>query len=180
MRRLTIGPAALALILGVLPLGAELAGWSAFSSPDGRFSLRMPEPPQHKTEQASDARVPTPLTAHSFMSIDGRRTYVVSYVDYPKGFKGDVDAELARWREALVQRINGKLVGSKRVEYRRGNDVLPAEEFTAVEGDKEYTVLTILDGQRPYQVVAVIPKDESAEATADVKAYFASFEIVPK
>jgi hypothetical protein len=180
MRRSTIGPAALALALGVLPLGAEPAGWSPFSSPDGRFSVQLPDSPQHRTEQAPDARLPTPLTAHTFISFDGRRNYAVSYVDYPKGFKGDVNSKLTGLRETFLQRIKGKLVSSKRVKYRRGKDVLPADEFSAVEGNNEYTALTVLDGERPYQVVAVIPKDEAAEAAPDVKAYFASFKIAPR
>jgi hypothetical protein len=181
MRRWLFAPAVLAaLIVGALPAGAQQAGWAPFSSPEGRFSVRLPEPPQHMTEQESDPRVPTPLTSHTFMSIDGRRHYVVSYVDYPAGFKGDVEIELGASRESFVKRVNGKLGGSKRVEIRRGNDVLPAEEFTVTEGDNEHTVITILDNERPYQVVAVIPKDEAKEAAADVKAYFDSFKIAPK
>ena len=180
MRRWMVAPAVLALVLGALPAGAQQAGWVPFSGPDGRFSVQLPESPKHMTEQAADPRLPTPLTSHTFMSTDGRRHYVVSYVDYPAGFKGDVDLELSASRETFVKRVNGKLVGSKRVSYQSGNDVLPAEEFTATEGDNEHTVLTIVDNERPYQVVAVIPKDEAAEAAADVKAYFASFKIAPK
>ena len=180
MRRLLGGWAVLALILGVLPLGAQQAGWAPFSSPEGRFSVRLPEPPQHSTEPTSDPRVSSALTSHTFMSIDGRRYYIVAYVDYPASFKGDTDSELTASRETFVKKINGKLLGSKRIEYRRGDDVLPAEEFTATETDSEYTVLTIIDGERPYQVVAGIPKDEAADAAADVKQFFASFKIAPK
>jgi hypothetical protein len=180
MRRWMIAPAVLALVLGALPSAAQQAGWVSFSPPDGRFSIRLPEPPQLMTEQSADPRLPTPLTSHTFMSIDGRRYYVVSYVDYPAGFKGDVELELNASRETFVKKVNGTLVGSKRVSYQRGNDTLPAEEFTATEGDKEHTVLTIIDKERPYQVVAVIPKDEAKEAAADVKAYFDSFKIAPK
>jgi hypothetical protein len=180
MRRWLLAPAVLALVVGVLPAEAQQAGWAPFSPPDGRFSVRLPEPPQHMTEESSDPRVPAPLTSHTFMSIDGRRYYVVSYVDYPTNFKNDVEIELSSSRETFLKKVNGKLVGSKRVEYRRGNDVLPAEEFTAIEGDNEHKVLTIVDNARPYQVVAVIPKDEEKEAAADVKAYFESFKITPR
>src|SRR5262245_21182687 len=86
---------------------AEQAGCTPLSSADARFSLRLPDTPQHITEQASDPRLPEPLTSHSFMSIDGRRYFVVSYVDYPQGFKGKVEVALAASREMFLKKING-------------------------------------------------------------------------
>jgi hypothetical protein len=157
------------------------AGWTRFKSPEGNFSISMPEEPDRTVEPFSHARFKGAAKSHRFVSFDGRRLYVVAFVDFPPEFKADPEFELNNSRTVFLEKLNAKLLSSKRIEFERApGDVLAAEEFTAADRKNfDYQVLTVFDGRRPIQLAAGIPKNEKADAAEDVKNFFASFKLEP-
>jgi hypothetical protein len=157
------------------------AGWTAFKSPEGNFSILMPEEPERTVEPFSHARFKGAAKSHRFVSFDGRRLYVVAFVDFPPEFKADPEFELSNSRTIFLEKLNAKLGSSKRIEFARASgDAVPAEEFTAADRKNfDYQVLTVFDGRRPIQLAAGIPKNEKADAAEDVKNFFASFKLEP-
>jgi hypothetical protein len=158
------------------------AGWTAFKSPEGNFSILMPEEPERTAEPFNHARFKGAAKSHRFVSFDGRRLYVVAFVDFPPEFRADPEFELNNSRTIFLEKLNAKLGSSKRIELERApGDTLPAEEFTAADRKNfDYQVLTVFDGKRPIQVAAGIPKNEKADAAEDVKNFFASFKLEPR
>jgi hypothetical protein len=157
------------------------AGWTTFKSAEGGFSISMPEEPEQTVEPFSHARFKGAAKSHRFVSFDGRRLYVVAFVDFPPEFKPEAEFELTNSRAIFVEKLNAKLGSSKRIEFERApGDAVPAEEFTAADRKNfDYQVLTVFDGRRPIQVAAGIPKNEKADAAEDVKNFFASFKLEP-
>lgn len=157
------------------------AGWTTFKSPEGNFSILMPEEPDKTVEPFSHARFKGAATSHRFVSFDGRRLYVVAFVEFPPEFKADAEFEVTNSRTIFLEKLNAKLGSSKRIEIERApGDKVPAEEFTAADRKNfDYQVLTVFDGRRPIQVAAGIPKNEKADAAEDVKNFFASFKLEP-
>ena len=157
------------------------AGWTMFKSAEGNFSILMPEEPEQTVEPFSHARFKGAAKSHRFVSFDGRRLYVVAFVDFPPEFKADPEFELTNSRTIFLEKLNAKLGSSKRIEFARvPGDVVPAEEFTAADRKNfDYQVLTVFDGRRPIQLAAGIPKNEKADAAEDVKNFFASFKLEP-
>jgi hypothetical protein len=155
------------------------AGWTAFKSPEGNFSILMPEEPERTVEPFSHARFKGAAKSHRFVSFDGRRLYVVAFVDFPPEFKADPEFELTNSRTIFLEKLNAKLGSSKRIEFARApGDAVPAEEFTAADRKNfDYQVLTVFDGRRPIQLAAGIPKNEKVDAAEDVKNFFASFKL---
>jgi hypothetical protein len=156
-------------------------GWTAFKSPEGNFSILMPEEPERTIEPFSHARFKGAAKSHRFVSFDGRRLYVVAFVDFPPEFKADPEFELSNSRTIFLEKLNAKLGSSKRIEFASARgDAVPAEEFTAADRKNfDYQVLTVFDGRRPIQLAAGIPKSEKADAAEDVKNFFASFKLEP-
>jgi hypothetical protein len=154
-------------------------GWTAFKSPEGNFSILMPEEPERTIEPFSHARFKGAAKSHRFVSFDGRRLYVVAFVDFPPEFKADPEFELSNSRTIFLEKLNAKLGSSKRIEFARApGDAVPAEEFTAADRKNfDYQVLTVFDGRRPIQLAAGIPKNEKSDAAEDVKNFFASFKL---
>jgi len=157
------------------------SGWTTFKSPEGNFSILMPEEPDQTVEPFSHARFKGSARSQRYVSFDGRRLYVVAFVEFPPEFKPDAEFEINNSRTIFLEKLNAKLGPSKRIEFERApGDMLPAEEFTATDRKNfEYQVLTIFDGRRPYQLAAGIPKNEKADAAEDVKNFFASFKLDP-
>jgi hypothetical protein len=192
--------AALVVCLMALPVGAQQrapqpakppatsaeeakpgAGWTAFKSPEGRFSVMLPEEPDPTIEPFNHARFKGAAKSHRFVTFDGRRMYIVAFVDFPPEFKADPEFELTNSRNIFLDKLNARLGSSKRIEFEgTSGEKLPAEEFTAADRKNfEYQVLTVFDGKRPIQVAAGIPKNEKADAAEDVKNFFASFKLEP-
>jgi hypothetical protein len=155
------------------------SGWTAVSSPEGRFTVMLPEAPETTVEPFSHSRFKGAAKSHRFVSFDGRRLYVVAFVDFPPEFKADAEFELTNSRNVFVEKLNAKVASTKRIEFERApGDTLPAEEFTAADRKNfDYQVLTIFDGRRPIQLAVGIPKNEKADAAEDVKNFFASFKL---
>ena|SRR5215217_5628015 len=154
-------------------------GWTTVTSPEGNFSISLPEEPDRAVEPFSHARFKGSAKSHRLVSFDGRRLYVVAFVEFPPEFKAEADFELNNSRTVFLEKLNAKLGTSKRIDFQRApGDTVPAEEFTAADRKNfDYQVLTVFDGKRPIQLAAGIPRNEKAEAAEDVKKFFASFKL---
>jgi len=161
---------------------ATKPAWTTFTSPDNVFSVLLPEKPEPLIETFKDPRFKGSAKSHRFVTFEGRRIYVVAFTDYPGDYKPEPEFELNNSRAVFLEKLNAKLTSNRRIEFQRApGDVLPAEEFSAVDRKKaEYQALTIFDGKRPIQLMAGMPQGESASAGEDVKRFFSSFSLGPQ
>ncbi|HEY0366740.1 MAG TPA: hypothetical protein VGC73_09720, partial [Pyrinomonadaceae bacterium] len=86
-------------------------GWVKFTSPEGRFSVMMPEIPQDKTDTVDSAH--GPYTTHLFIVRDETSVYLIGWVDYDASFNFNRQAELEANRDNFVKGIDARLVTSR-------------------------------------------------------------------
>ena len=147
------------------------SGWVRFTSPDGHFSVLMPEIPQDKSETVDSAH--GPYTTHLFIVRDTTSVYLIGWVDYDPSFNFNRQAELEANRDNFVNGIKAKLV-TTRPTVVNGYSGL---EFTAETEDRVFKSRVFLVGRRPYQIVIGSPKD--MDDTAIVSKFFNSFKVSP-
>ena len=144
-------------------------GWVKFTSPNGRFSVLMPEIPPEKTETTDSAN--GPYTTHLFVVRDTTSVYLIGWVDYDPSFNFNRQAELEANRDNFVKGIQATLLSSKETVI----DGYNAIEFTAEAGDRIFKSRVFLVGRRPYQIVIGSPK--GMDDTARVERFFNSFKV---
>jgi len=144
-------------------------GWVKFTSPNGRFSVLMPEIPPEKTETTDTAN--GPYTTHLFVVKDTTSVYLIGWVDYDPSFNFNRQAELEANRDNFVKGIKAALLSSKATII----DGYNAIEFTAEAGDRIFKSRVFLVGRRPYQIVIGSPK--GMDDTALVERFFNSFKV---
>jgi hypothetical protein len=147
-------------------------GWAQFSSPNGRFSVLIPEIPEEKTETTDSAN--GPYTTHLFVVRDTTSVYLIGWVDYDPSFNFNRQAELEANRDNFVKGIKATLLSSKATTI----DGYNAIEFTAEAGDRIFKSRVFLVGRRPYQIVIGSPK--GMDDTALVERFFNSFKVSRK
>ena len=147
----------------------DTGGWAQFSSPNGRFSVLMPEIPEEKTETTDSAN--GPYTTHLFVVRDTTSVYLIGWVDYDPSFNFNRQAELEANRDNFVKGIKAALLSSKATTI----DGYNAVEFTAETTDRIFKSRVFLVGRRPYQIVIGSPK--GMDDTALVERFFNSFKI---
>jgi hypothetical protein len=145
------------------------SGWAQFSSPNGRFSVLMPEIPEDKAETTDSPN--GPYTTHLFVVKDTTSVYLIGYVDYDPSFNFNRQAELEANRDNFVKGIKATLLSSKATMF----DGYNAIEFTAEAGDRIFKSRVFLVGRRPYQLVIGSPK--GMDDTALVERFFNSFKV---
>ncbi len=144
-------------------------GWVKFNSPEGRFSVFMPETPQDKSETVDSAH--GPYTTHLFVVKDTTSVYLIGWVDYDPSFNFNRQAELEANRDNFVKGINATLVSNHPTTI----DGYSAIEFTAETGDRLFKSRVFMVGRRPYQIVIGSPKGQDASAETD--RFFNSFKV---
>jgi hypothetical protein len=145
------------------------SGWVRFTSPDGHFSVLMPETPQDKSETVDSAH--GPYTTHLFIVRDTTSVYLIGWVDYDPSFNFNRQAELEANRDNFVKGISAKLVNSRPTVI----DGYSAIEFTAETADRLFKSRVFLVGRRPYQIVIGSPK--TLDDTANTERFFNSFKV---
>ena len=151
------------------PSNTDDSGWVKFTSPNGRFSVLMPEIPPEKTETTDSAN--GPYTTHLFVVRDSTSVYLIGWVDYDPSFNFNRQAELEANRDNFVKGIKATLLSSKATTF----DGYNAIEFTAEAGDRIFKSRVFLVGRRPYQLVIGSPK--GMDDTALVERFFNSFKV---
>jgi hypothetical protein len=145
------------------------SGWVKFTSPNGRFSVLMPEIPPEKTETTDSAN--GPYTTHLFVVRDTTSVYLIGWVDYDPSFNFNRQAELEANRDNFVKGIQATLLSSKATMI----DGYNAIEFSAEAGDRTFKSRVFLVGRRPYQIVIGSPK--GMDDSALVERFFNSFKV---
>ncbi len=123
------------------------SGWVKFTSPEGHFSVLMPEIPQDKAETVDSAH--GPYTTHLFIVKDTASVYLIGWVDYDPSFNFNRQAELEANRDNFVKGISATLTKSRPTVI----DGYSAIEFTAETTDRVFKSRVFMVGRRPYQMV---------------------------
>lgn len=147
----------------------DSSGWVKFSSPEGRFSVLMPEIPEDKTETVDSAH--GPYTTHLFIVKDPPNVYLIGWVDYDPSFNFNRQAELEANRDNFVKGITATLISTRPTVI----DGFSAIEFTAETTDRVFKSRVLMVGRRPYQIVIGSPK--GVDDTANVTRFFNSFKV---
>ena len=148
---------------------ADNGGWVKFTSPNGRFSVLMPEIPEEKTETTDSAN--GPYTTHLFVVRDTTSVYLIGWVDYDPSFNFNRQAELEANRDNFVKGISATLLNTRPTMV----DGYSGLEFTAETGDRVFKSRVFLVGRRPYQIVIGSPKGFDDAAITD--RFFSSFKV---
>src|SRR5215470_12388472 len=148
------------------------SGWVRFTSPEGHFSVLMPEIPQDKSETVDSSH--GPYTTHLFIVRDTASVYLIGWVDYDPSFNFNRQAELEANRDNFVKGINATLVTTRPTTI----DGYSAIEFTAETADRIFKSRVYMVGRRPYQIVIGSPKGQ--DDTANVNRFFNSFKVRPQ
>jgi len=147
----------------------DSSGWVKFNSPQGRFSVLMPEIPQDKTETVDSEH--GPYTTHLFIVKDTTSVYLIGWVDYDPSFNFNRQAELEANRDNFVKGISATLT----TNHPTVIDGYSAIEFTAETGDRVFKSRVLMVGRRPYQIVIGSPK--GFDDSANVERFFNSFKV---
>src|ERR1051326_6442999 len=145
------------------------SGWVKFTSPEGHFSVLMPETPQDKSETVYSAH--GPYTTHLFIVKDTTSVYLIGWVDYDPSFNFNRQAELEANRDNFVKGINAHLVSTRPTII----DGYSAIEFTAETDDRTFKSRVYMVGRRPYQIVIGSPKGQDDSVSAN--RFFNSFKV---
>ncbi|HEV2761527.1 MAG TPA: hypothetical protein VGV38_00935, partial [Pyrinomonadaceae bacterium] len=118
---------ALLLLLSVsaVALGAQ-AQWRKFTSPEGGFSIEVPDAPVRETKTQT-AQPAGEFTTNLYIARAPGEVYAFGWVDYDPNFKFGVQAELEANRDKFVSAMKAKLLGTTKVSL--GSH--PGIEFTA-------------------------------------------------
>ena len=145
------------------------SGWVKFTSPEGHFSVLMPEIPQDKAETVDSAH--GPYTTHLFIVKDQVNVYLIGWVDYDPSFNFNRQAELEANRDNFVKGIEARLVSTRPTII----DGYSAIEFTAETADRVFKSRVLMVGRRPYQIVIGSPLGQ--DDSVNVKRFFNSFKV---
>lgn len=151
------------------PNTTDTGGWAQFSSPEGNFSVLMPEIPTEKTETTPSSH--GPYTTHLFVVRDTTSVYLIGWVDYDPSFNFNRQAELEANRDNFVKGISAKLLTTRATVI----DGYSALEFTAETADRIFKSRVFLVGRRPYQIVIGSPK--GLDDSANTERFFNSFKV---
>ncbi len=148
--------------------------WVSFNSPEGRFSVGMPNKPADDVKDVDS--VVGKLQLHSFTSSNAVAYFMVSYGDYPNEPTSDRrEKVLDGVRDGVVSSLEGVLLS----ETKTTIDGYPGREFIAkktVDGDELiFNWHIYLVGPRLYQVAAVAKKSDST--SPEITKFFNSFRL---
>ena len=147
----------------------DAGGWVRFNSPEGRFTVLMPETPTDKqnVEQSEHG----PYTTHLFIVRDPQSVYLIGWVDYDPTFNFNRTLELEANRDNFVKGISATLLTTRNTEI----DGYPALEFTCETTDRTFKSRVYMVGRRPYQIVIGSPK--GVDDSVSLNRFFNSFKI---
>ncbi|HEY8224803.1 MAG TPA: hypothetical protein VIG25_05955 [Pyrinomonadaceae bacterium] len=147
----------------------DTGGWVRFTSPEGRFTVLMPETPTDK--QSVEQSEHGPFTTHLFIVRDTQSVYLIGWVDYDPNFNFNRSLELEANRDNFVKGVSATLLTTKTLEI----DGYPALEFTCETPDRIFKSRVYMVGRRPYQIVIGSPKGQ--DDSISLNRFFGSFKI---
>jgi hypothetical protein len=151
---------------------APPAGWSRFTSEEGRFSVSMPGPdaPKDQPTTKTDPKFGS-YTTHLLMKKGDKGLFLAGWVDYAPGVQVNVQGELAANRDNFIKGVKARLLSERPVTL----DGHPGIEFTAESDQASFRSRVYVVGQRPYQLIAVTFK--GFDDSASVNHFFSSFQL---
>lgn len=155
--------------------GDELKSFEVFESVEGRFSVSMPG--ELKKETKSIATPVGDMGITLFSAGSKKSQFVVCYCDYSKDFYDGSNPEkmLDVATQGAVADCNGQLLTEEKLD----NYGSPAREVKIkVSGKGIVTARLILNGQRLYQVMTMLPFDWQDEGK--MAEFFDSFKMHKK
>jgi hypothetical protein len=155
VRAMVWSGAILLLVSGVLraeePKAAD--GLIEFTTKAGRFSVRLPQEPKHKTTTVGDAKE----TQDQFIAPGDQGVYLISYQDNPN-LEGSgpeqLQSALESGRDRLQKEFQGELLESKAIKL---DDVHPGLNFrvTIPQANGEARCRFYMVGTRLYQILVI-------------------------
>jgi hypothetical protein len=163
-----------AAVLLALLAGCQWLKWKEFTSPEGRFSVRMPGTP---TDQAQKINSPVgTIELHVFVVEQSGAQYLVAYNDYPEAMvrSGDPEKVLDGARNGVVANVRGKLVSEVKITLQQ----FPGREVRVMIPDGAQIMQTRLYfvKNRLYQVGVVTP--EADASSKDNLKFLDSFKLL--
>jgi hypothetical protein len=152
---------------------AAAAGWTSYTSPEGRYSALFPSAPRLSSQQAT-AKTGEKFLQHLATSEVGDLAFIVGYFDIPPSLV----FTMSEGRDGMVAAVKGTLLSEVPINLRghAGLDVTvtaTAQGIDFVVRAKMYRA-----NQRVYIVQAVFPKSVSAGEMAEKSAsFFNGFDI---
>lgn len=152
-----------------LALQSQPPAWEKLTSELGRFSVLMPgKPEEHKK---NDNTPNGPVSLYLYRAQAPGAIYIAGWADYDPKFKFGVQAELAANRDNFVKSMKGTVLETKQIKY----GAHPGIEFTA-ENDIVFVRSRVyIIGRRPYQLIAVVRKDN--RTSPDIDKFLTSFSL---
>ena len=162
----------LLLLVSVVALGAQAQGWREFTSPEGFFSVEVPDAPVRETKTQTDPNAGE-FTTNLYISRAPGEVYVFGWVDYDPKFKFGVQAELEANRDKFVAAMKAKLLETTKISL----GTHPGIEFTAELPNARIKSRVYVVGRRPYQLIAVT--SPGGNSAPNVERFLKSFTLSP-
>ncbi len=155
------------------PALAQTVQWTPFSSKEFHFSVSfcgVPSTDPPTVEQKGDRRGTTNL----FKARGDDYFCMIGISDY--NFKPDVEEELLLNQTNFIKAVTGTLGTSRRNEFVRAPEKLPALTFTfEMPPNHAGKSIVILNGSRVYELVFAYRK--TTDYTAAMQKFLSTFEI---
>ena len=146
-------------------------GLEPYTSTDGRFTVSFPGTPTESSQQVN-LQGGESMTLNLVVLTNNGVTYMALYNDYPSQYvSGDAQTFLEGRRDGAVQGAKGTLATDEAIDLNR----VPGRAYTFTDASgNSYTAHDFLNGQRFYQLIAVVP---SGGSSAQVDDFMNSFHI---
>jgi hypothetical protein len=169
-----------AIAAGVIVIGIGVvvyrsitpAGWVAFSSPDGDFSILLPGEPKIESKEAVSESGATPSSVHWVTAEDATSTFFCMYWDLAFTPSDETDAQvtMAGARDGFIDQWGGQLLSHE--ESRSGG--YSEQRYKATTTDNGIMEgRSFIIGHRLYMLSVAYPAENSNE---NAVRFFHSFK----
>ena len=146
--------------------------WINYSSPEGRYSVRLPQQPKISTQESTNS-AGLKFTQYMATAEDSGRLFMIGYFDYPAAF--DID----KARDGVVQKLKATLLSENDLTLAGypGREIkMSAKETDGSEFLIRARIYAVKN--RAYFVQFIIGSTDTAPtAVAAATKYFDSFSV---
>lgn len=167
MRKRFIAVSLIVCVTAIAHATIQTTEWTKFSSPEGRFSVLMPNQPLND-DQSKETPVGK-VVMHFFTSRSGTGIFIVAYSDYAIG---DAKRELDANRDTFLKGMKATLIAESDIKLQ-GN---PGRDIKATRDQLNIRSRIYLVGKRYYQAVAITPASLPGDVEAD--RFLTSFQLL--
>jgi hypothetical protein len=184
MKKLFATAMLLLLSTSVAFSGQQPVNWIAYSSPEGRYQVSLPQQPKVSRQESTTAdgeKFPQYLT--TVTEADGL-IFMIGYFDVVPGTAFSADVA----RDAMVKTASGRLLGENAITLGGfpGRDLNIALKIsTSSTAGESASQIDYLDrariyeaGKRIYILQAIFPKSLESDVNSRITRFFDSFQVV--